>query len=91
MVSVSERGIHLEAWNIVIDFDIPVDRQGTNSLKWERYAGRDVIPLWVADMDFPAPDFITEALAERLQARGRRACGPPWPSWPWQKSSTMSW
>ncbi|MFZ7112762.1 MAG: MalY/PatB family protein [Desulfatiglandales bacterium] len=64
---VSDRGIHLEAWNIVIDFDIPVDRRGTNSLKWERYAGRDVIPLWVADMDFRSPPSVIAALHEHVE------------------------
>ncbi len=42
-------------------FDQIVDRRGTNSLKWGRY-GKDVIPLWVADMDFPAPEPVREAL-----------------------------
>jgi len=38
-----------------------VDRRGTNSLKWTRY-GNDVLPLWVADMDFAAPEPVREAL-----------------------------
>ena len=49
------------------DFDAPVDRAGTWSSRWERYAGRDVIPLWVADTDFRAPPCVLEALAERLR------------------------
>lgn len=41
------------------DFVSPVDRHGTWSLKWDRFAGRDVIPMWVADMDFrTAPEVI---------------------------------
>ncbi len=41
------------------DFTSPVDRHGTWSLKWDRFAGRDVIPMWVADMDFrTAPEVI---------------------------------
>jgi cystathionine beta-lyase len=48
------------------DFDSPVDRAGTWSSRWERYAGRDVIPLWVADTDFRAPPCVLEALAARL-------------------------
>jgi len=48
------------------DFDSPVDRAGTWSTRWERYAGRDVIPLWVADTDFRAPPAVLEALAERI-------------------------
>ena len=34
------------------DFDAPVDRAGTWSTRWERHAGSDIIPLWVADTDF---------------------------------------
>lgn len=49
------------------DFDAPVDRAGTWSSRWERYAGRDVIPLWVADTDFRAPPCVLEALGERLR------------------------
>jgi cysteine-S-conjugate beta-lyase len=44
------------------DFDTPVDRQGTSSLKWDRYRGRDVIPLWVADMDFRSPPAVIDAI-----------------------------
>jgi len=40
------------------DFDTPIDRRGTASIKWDfskRFTGlEDLIPLWVADMDFPA-------------------------------------
>ncbi|HEX5093291.1 MAG TPA: PatB family C-S lyase [Burkholderiales bacterium] len=50
-----------------IDFDARVDRAGTWSSRWERYAGRDVIALWVADTDFRAPDCVLEAMAERLR------------------------
>ena len=49
------------------DFDAPVNRAGTWSSRWERYAGRDVIPLWVADTDFRAPPCVLEALAARLR------------------------
>jgi putative C-S lyase len=48
------------------DFDAPVERAGTWSLRWERYAGRDVIPLWVADSDFRAPPAVLEAFRARL-------------------------
>ncbi len=47
------------------DFDAPVERRGTDSQKWQRYAGRDVLPLWVADMDFASPPAIGEALRRR--------------------------
>ncbi len=36
-------------------------------MRWDRYAGRDVIPLWVADSDFRAPPAVLEALASRVQ------------------------
>jgi len=48
------------------DFDSAVDRSGTASHKWDRYEGKDVIPLWVADMDFRSAPAITEALRERV-------------------------
>jgi len=44
------------------DFDRVFDRRNTGSLKWDRYRGRDVLPLWVADMDFQAPAAVLEAL-----------------------------
>lgn len=42
------------------------DRRGTASEKWERWAGRDVLPMWVADMDVEAPPCVREALHARL-------------------------
>jgi cystathionine beta-lyase len=42
------------------------DRRGTGSEKWDRWAGRDVLPVWVADMDFPAADVILEAIRDRV-------------------------
>ena len=58
------------------DFDAPVERAGSDSTKWGRYAGRDIIPLWVADMDFaatPAQDADQRASPPRRCARtGRR-------------------
>jgi len=49
------------------DFDAPVARQDTASLKWERYRNKDIIPLWVADMDFQSPPAVIEALKKRAQ------------------------
>ena len=49
------------------DFDTPVDRAGTWSTRWDRYAGRDVIPLWVADTDFRPPPAVLAAFAERTR------------------------
>jgi len=61
------------------DFDRIVDRRGGDSLKWNRYAGRDVLPLWVADMDFAAPPAVVAAL-ERRVAQGHFGYAEPWPS-----------
>lgn len=47
-------------------FDRIIDRRGTSSSKWEKYAGTDVLPFWVADMDFAAPPFILDAVRRRL-------------------------
>ncbi|MCX6035051.1 MAG: PatB family C-S lyase [Chloroflexi bacterium] len=48
------------------DFDRVIDRRGTNSAKWKHY-GADVLPLWVADMDFPAPEPVQEALRRAVE------------------------
>ena len=49
------------------DFDEIIPRRGTNSYKWDSMpADRDVLPLWVADMDFRTAPAITEALARRV-------------------------
>ena len=47
------------------DFITPLDRRQYPSQKWDRYAS-DVMPLWIADMDFSAPPAVTRALAERV-------------------------
>lgn len=48
------------------DFDRVINRRGTFSSKWDKYAGRDVLPFWVADMDFAMPRFIRDAVQRRL-------------------------
>jgi cystathionine beta-lyase len=48
------------------DFSMPVDRRDTASMKWDKYRGKDVIPLWVADMDFCSPPAVIEALHQRI-------------------------
>ena len=48
------------------DFDTPIERRGTSSLKWDKYKGKDIIPLWVADMDFKAPPAVIEALRKHI-------------------------
>ncbi|WP_295388158.1 MalY/PatB family protein [uncultured Thiodictyon sp.] len=51
------------------NFDRPLERAGSGSLKWDGRAGQfgdgDVLPLWVADMDFAAPAAVTRALVQR--------------------------
>ncbi len=47
------------------DFDTPVDRRGTGSLKWDVAEGE--LPMWVADMDFQAAPPIREAILERAR------------------------
>lgn len=51
---------------MVSGFDTPPDRRGSDALKWGKYAGRDILPLWVADMDFTAPPPVITALHERI-------------------------
>ena len=50
---------------MIYNFDITPDRLHTDSVKW-RYYGDDVLPLWVADMDFPSPQAVIQALEERV-------------------------
>ena len=57
------------------DFDQVVERKGTDSIKWQRY-GNEVIPLWVADMDFVSPEPIVKALHERVDHRVFGYAGP---------------
>ncbi len=57
--------IYLKKSNLY-NFDEIVDRRGTGSMKWDKYGGRDVIPLWVADMDFCSPPAVIEALNNRV-------------------------
>jgi len=49
------------------DFDEIIDRRGTAAVKWDKYAERDVIPMWVADMDFRSPPAVVEAVRLRVQ------------------------
>lgn len=48
------------------DFDQIINRRGTNSMKWDEAEDPEVIPMWVADMDFAVAPCITEALHERI-------------------------
>ena len=49
------------------DFDELVERRGTNCVKWDESPSPDVIPLWVADMDFRAAPAIQEAIRKRAE------------------------
>ena len=48
------------------DFDTLIDRRGTASAKWDKYGKRDIIPMWVADMDFACAPAIVDALHRRV-------------------------
>lgn len=48
------------------DFDQIIDRRPTDSYKWKTYA-QDALPMWVADMDFAAPQPVTQALLKRVE------------------------
>jgi cystathionine beta-lyase len=48
------------------DFDTVPARLGTDSQKWQKYAGREILPLWVADMDFKSSPAIIAALHDRV-------------------------
>ena len=51
------------------DFDTIVNREGTASLKWDGrnayFGSQDLLPLWVADMDFAVPEAVSRAVQER--------------------------
>lgn len=47
-------------------FDRLLERENSDSLKWRRY-GRDVLPMWVADMDFRSPEPVIQALRARVE------------------------
>jgi len=57
----------------MVDFDRIIERRGTHASKWDNIArlsgieSPDVIPMWVADMDFPAPTGVTSALTAEIQ------------------------
>jgi cystathionine beta-lyase len=48
------------------DFDRVIDRRHTNSVKWDAYPD-DVLPMWVADMDFAAPEPVLAALRSKVE------------------------
>ena len=48
------------------DFDHPIDRRRSDSLKWRDARKTDVIPMWVADMDFASPPCVLRAMRQRV-------------------------
>ena len=53
--------------NDKFNFDEIVDRHGTHSVKWDKCESNDIIPMWVADMDFKAAPCIIDAMRDRLE------------------------
>jgi cysteine-S-conjugate beta-lyase len=49
-----------------LDFDRVIDRRSSDSNKWRKFPA-DVLPLWVADMDFPSPPAVVHALRQRVE------------------------
>ena len=52
---------------MAFNFDQWIDRHHSDSLKWQKYGDRDVLPLWVADTDFRSPPAVIEALRQRIE------------------------
>ncbi len=51
----------------MFDFDQWIDRRPTRALKWLKYEGTDILPMWVADTEFKAPPAVIDALSERVE------------------------
>ncbi len=49
----------------IFDFDQEIDRGDSDSVKWGKYRGRDILPMWVADTDFAVAPQIQQALQQR--------------------------
>jgi cysteine-S-conjugate beta-lyase len=62
--------LNLYHFCMIWNFDEPVKREGTDCIKYdlreETFGDKNVIPMWVADMDFKTPDFIANALQKRV-------------------------
>lgn len=55
---------------MLYDFDKPCSRRGTGCLKWDfgpRSSHTDPLPMWIADMDFPTPDFVLDGIKKRME------------------------
>lgn len=81
----------MEQKTVRYDFDKPVERRGTGAIKFdvlaERYGRTDLLPLWVADLDFETPAMITEALRRRLDHSLYGYTAEPADYWP----SVIDW
>jgi len=51
---------------MAFDFDAPTNRLGTDSIRWDAFEGKKVLPLWVADMDFQSAPCVIKALSQRV-------------------------
>jgi len=51
----------------MFNFDEVIDRTKSSCEKWDKYKGQDIIPAWVADMDFKSPPCVIEALEQRVR------------------------
>ena len=49
------------------NFDNPMEQRDACSARWDKYRGQDIIPLWLADMDFRSPPAVIAALHERVE------------------------
>jgi cystathionine beta-lyase len=63
---------------MTFDFDTLIDRTGSDSRKWRKYGSQDILPLWIADMDFAASPAIVAALHRRVD-QGVFGYGMPLP------------
>jgi cystathionine beta-lyase len=52
---------------MAFNFDQRIDRRHSDSLKWNKYADQDILPLWVADTDFRSPEAVIEAIQARAE------------------------
>lgn len=69
---------------MIYDFDKPIDRRGTNDLKWRPeglkgylpiQVSGEMVPMWIADMDLPCPKSVTEAIRKRTEVEIFGYCG----------------
>ena len=51
---------------MAFDFNTPTNRLNTDSIRWDSFHNKEVLPLWVADMDFKSPPCVIEALSDRV-------------------------